>query len=195
MSASCCLVPHRDIPNINLPKGSIQKPFVMNGYNDYKRYISAWMMGPFQSHILLSVYASSVWLCLYSSKPCAFQVQWLVSNDLAQKQTVFNSLLIHYLIIIMCISHGNTVGCHYNSVNFLENPHKRHPIAGPFLKNAGPLGRGMGCLLWIHTLIYVMSWELQRSMQNHVILNCVIMAQLYTCIYYTITKMYWYCST
>ena len=154
---------------------------MMNCYNDYKRYISAWMIGPFQSHILFRVYMRHL----------------SGSNDLAQKQTVFNSLLIHYLIIIKCSSHGNTVQCHYNAVNFLENPNKRHPIAGPIwkTKQSGPLGWGMGCLLWIHTLIYVMSWELQRCMQNHVILDRVIMAQLYTCIYYTITKMYWNCST
>ena len=40
-----------------------------------------------------------------------------------------------------------TVRCHYNAVNLTENPHKRHPIACP-------LGRGMGCLLWVHTDLY-----------------------------------------
>ena len=35
-----------------------------------------------------------------------------------------------------------TVRCRYNAVNFLQNPHNRHPIAHPS-------GRDMGCLLWI----------------------------------------------
>ena len=41
----------------------------------------------------------------------------------------------------------HTVRCCYNAVNFLQNHHKRHPIARP-------LGRDMGCLLWINTDIY-----------------------------------------
>ena len=55
---------------------------------------------------------------------------------------------------IMCYSKNLwdpiPVWYYYNAVSFLENPHKRHPIAHP-------LGRGMGCLLWVHTLIYVMA--------------------------------------
>ena len=35
-------------------------------------------------------------------KPCIFQVRWLISNDLAKKQMV--TVLIHYLITIMCTS-------------------------------------------------------------------------------------------
>ena len=42
-----------------------------------------------------------------------------------------------------------TVRCHYNAVNLLQNSHNRHPIARPW-------GRGMGCLLWIWSLICVM---------------------------------------
>ena len=49
-------------------------------------------------------------------------------------------------------SHGvsivNTVWCCYNAVNFLKNSHNRHPIARPW-------GRGMGCLLWAWSLIFV----------------------------------------
>ena len=45
---------------------------------------------------------------------------------------------------------------HSNALNFLENPHR-----------ACPLGRGMGCLLWVDTLIYIMPRELQRCMQYH----------------------------
>ena len=42
-----------------------------------------------------------------------------------------------------------SVECCYNTVNFLTNIHKRHPIACT-------LGRGMGCLLWIHYLIDIL---------------------------------------
>ena len=35
-----------------------------------------------------------------------------------------------------------TVQCRYNAVNFLPNPHNRHPIAHPW-------ERGMGWLLWV----------------------------------------------
>ena len=35
----------------------------------------------------------------------------------------------------------STARCHYNAVNFLQNPHNRHPITHPW-------GLGMGCLLW-----------------------------------------------
>ena len=45
---------------------------------------------------------------------------------------------------VLCLQYY-TVGCCYNAVNVLENPHKRHLIARP-------LGRGMGCLLWLQTL-------------------------------------------
>ena len=34
---------------------------------------------------------------------------------------------------------ADTVQCRYNAVNFLQNPHNRHPIARPW-------GRDMGCL-------------------------------------------------
>ena len=46
-----------------------------------------------------------------------------------------------------------TVWCHYNKVNFLKKINKRHPIARP-------LGRGMGCLLWIQHLTDFMTWFL-----------------------------------
>ena len=44
----------------------------------------------------------------------------------------------------------NTARCRYNVVNFLQNPHKRHPIARP-------LGPGVGCLLCVQTLICILS--------------------------------------
>ena len=39
---------------------------------------------------------------------------------------------------------SSTVWCHYNAVNFQQNPHKSHPIACP-------LGLGMGCNFWYDT--------------------------------------------
>ena len=48
----------------------------------------------------------------------------------------------------------------YNAINFIPNPHSRHPIARPW-------GRGMGCLLWVNSdfssnaviaLLCVISW-------------------------------------
>ena len=63
----------------------------------------------------------------------------------------------------------NTVRCRYNAVNFITNIHKRHPMARP-------LGRGMGCLLWIQHLIDIISQFLQLSMQNLTILDRVITA-------------------
>ena len=40
-------------------------------------------------------------------------------------------------------------GIFHNAVHFLQNHHKRHPIARP-------LGRVMGCLLWDHTYIHIL---------------------------------------
>ena len=45
-----------------------------------------------------------------------------------------------------CCAPWNTVWCHENTVNFLQNPHNRHPIACPW-------GQRMGCLWWVWSLI------------------------------------------
>ena len=42
----------------------------------------------------------------------------------------------------------------YNAVNFLEKYHKRHPLART-------LGRNMGCILWVQTLIYTLTQSRQ----------------------------------
>ena len=42
----------------------------------------------------------------------------------------------------------DTVQCHYNTINFLPNPHKIHPIARP-------LGRDVERLLWFQPQVYV----------------------------------------
>ena len=40
---------------------------------------------------------------------CISQVLWLISNDVVQKQMVYNSLMIHCLIMITGISHENKI--------------------------------------------------------------------------------------
>ena len=50
--------------------------------------------------------------------------------------------------LILCVWHIEVqvaVQCWYNAVNFLPNPHNRHPTACPW-------GWAMGCLLWVKTL-------------------------------------------
>ena len=61
----------------------------------------------------------------------------------------------------------STVRCRYNAVIFLPNPYKIHPIVRP-------LGRGMGCILMIQTVIYTLRQSLQWCVQHHVILDRVI---------------------
>ena len=57
-----------------------------------------------------------------------------------------------------------------NAANFLQNPHRRHPIARP-------LGRGMGCLLCVQTLICILPQSLQWCIQNCVIFDHVMTAR------------------
>ena len=47
----------------------------------------------------------------------------------------------------------NAVQWYHNVVNFLQNPNKRHPVAHP-------LGWAMGCLVWIQTLINILTQSL-----------------------------------
>ena len=71
-----------------------------------------------------------------------------------------------------------TVRCCYNAVNFLLNSHNRHPIAHPW-------GRGMGCLLWVWSLIYILLLSSQyhiwdRDKFDRVItgLDCIFLSTL-----------------
>ena len=61
----------------------------------------------------------------------------------------------------------NTVGSRKNAVNILTNPHNIHPIARP-------LGRGMGCILWIQTVIHTLPQSLQWVVKYNRILDRVI---------------------
>ena len=65
--------------------------------------------------------------------------------------------------------------CDYNAVplyavNFLTKINKRYPIVRP------KLGRGIGCLLWVHHLIDILPQFLQLFMQYLTILDRVITA-------------------
>ena len=53
------------------------------------------------------------------------------------------------------------VQCHYNVLNFLQKSHNRHPIPCPW-------GQGMGCILWVQSLLQVLYHLLQFSMQYNV---------------------------
>ena len=61
--------------------------------------------------------------------------------------------------------------CCYNTVNFLQNLHKKHPRY-----IARPLGRGMVCILWVQTMIYTLPQSQQWCMQYHMILDREIVA-------------------
>ena len=66
-----------------------------------------------------------------------------------------------------CLLVWHTVRCHYYPVSFLQSHHKIHPIACP-------LGWGMGCLLWVQYLIYILYQSPQWCAQYRVILDCII---------------------
>ena len=62
---------------------------------------------------------------------------------------------------------GNTVRCRYYAVDFLQNLHKRNPVARPS-------GWAMGCTLWIQILIHILLQTLQWCIQYHAIFDRVI---------------------
>ena len=74
-----------------------------------------------------------------------------------------------------------TVRCHYNAVNFLQNSHNRHPIARPW-------GRGMGCLLCVWSIVYVLLLSSQRRMKYRDNLDWIITALDWTV---TLSLMGW----
>ena len=66
----------------------------------------------------------------------------------------------------------DTVQYHYDAINFLLNPHKRHLIARPW---------GMGCLLWVQTLNNV----LPQFLLFFYAISC------YVALHYKSTQLYW----
>ena len=77
----------------------------------------------------------------------------------------------HKTLFTIIIPAGNqdTMQRCYNVVNFLPNPHKRHPIARPW-------GWAMGCLLWVQPLINSVSLAAILYIQYNVLLDRVITA-------------------
>ena len=93
--------------------------------------------------------------------------------DLKTYKTFASSLMISLLHVIIHFSvrkemQGGTVQCHYNKVNFLQNPHNGHLIACLW-------GWDMGCLLWFKSPICVLP-SVQCCLEYHFELNCVTAA-------------------
>ena len=82
---------------------------------------------------------------------------------------VFLWVCTTFVFVILDVTSGYTMQCHYNMVSFLQNPDNRHPIARPW-------GWGMGCLLWILIPIYVLPQLLECCMRYPVVLDRVTTA-------------------
>ena len=83
-----------------------------------------------------------------------------------------NQMIMSYGLVqavAWSITMAYTARCRHNAVNLLTNTHNRHPIARPW-------GRGMGCLLWLQTLMNVIPKSLQCCVQYHVMLDRFITA-------------------
>ena len=74
-----------------------------------------------------------------------------------------------YITVSHKIVGPHTVWCCYNLVEFLRNSHSRHPIARLW-------GPGMGCLLWLLTLMHVLLQSLLGWVRNCIILVRAITA-------------------
>ena len=61
---------------------------------------------------------------------------------------------------------------HYHVVNFLPNPHNRHPIAHPW-------GWDMGCLLWSHISASSVSYRVSFVSSKFNCCSIIIIAVLY----------------
>ena len=94
----------------------------------------------------------------YSSKLLHWQLE-LSHDDFTTASDVILRVWVNWL-------NADAVRCRYNAVDFITNIHKRHPMARP-------LGRGMGCPLWIQHPIDNISQFLQLLMQNLTILDRV----------------------
>ena len=116
---------------------------------------------------------------------CQFQLQWILILEvqLTIRQHWFSQWLGTTQPISHHVNQSVTVWCHYNTINCLQNPHKIHPIARP-------LGRDMGCILWLQILIDILPQSVKWCLQYRVILNCVItalhciMVKIIVCDYY-----------
>ena len=87
----------------------------------------------------------------------------------------------------------------YSAINFLLNPHNRHlTSASPLPSPTHPIPtsprKGLGCLLWVSSLITVLSCSLQCWEDHHLILNrySVDWLSAYICILYHFSTLKWY---
>ena len=133
-----------------------------------------------QQHCLNCLTRSHKFFSLHSfqTPEFSFTTQSLLG---LQHATMFNinsvqshTVWCHYNAVNFLLnSHDNAVNLlpnsHGNAVNFLPNSHDRHPIARPW-------GQGMGCLLWVWSLVYVLLVSSQRHMYYCDKLNRVITA-------------------
>ena len=69
-----------------------------------------------------------------------------------------------------------TSGYHHNTINFLPNTQNRYHIADPW-------GLGMGCLLWVQTLIYVLPVLLQFCLVLNYVYEHLIVFSSSSCVY------------
>ena len=72
-------------------------------------------------------------------------------------------------VIVTNTKKPRTRRCRYNAVNFLPNPHKRHPIARPW-------GQGMGCCQFNPWLSSASVTAVLCRIQRYIILDRVITA-------------------
>ena len=118
-----------------------------------------------------------IWLKFHWSS--LLVVQLTISHDWFSWWHRTGQATNHYLMALCSVTYK--VQCRYNTVNFLPNSPKIHPISHL-------LGWGMGCILWVQTLIYTLPQSLQWCMQYHVILDCIITAP--DCMHYYASMSY-----
>ena len=84
---------------------------------------------------------------------CKIALMWMPQIPTNEKSTLLQVQLGSVRL--------HTVRCHYNTVNFLQYPYNRHPIACLW-------GQAMGCLLWVESDLHsatvfavphVISWK------------------------------------
>ena len=107
------------------------------------------------------------WECSFFESESELQRQWIRSNAnteifFLKKYPVNNGLITRGIFVNMYLPF--TVQCPYNAVDFLQNHHKRLPIARL-------LRRAMGCLLWVKTYIHILPqspqlWWVQYHAMN-----------------------------
>ena len=83
----------------------------------------------------------------WEPQPCFIEEDNFAKKSLAQ----LTLLLAPGYQAVACVEPWcSECGCHNNAVNFLQNSYKIHPTARL-------LGRDMGFILWVQTLIYTLS--------------------------------------